>query len=126
MSKIKNAAYWIFTLWTALGMLSTGIVQLMHRKEEKEMFFHLGYPQYLLTMLGVAKLAGIIVLLVPGLGRMKVWVYIGYVYMMAGAVLSHLAMQDEFKDIFPSLLLLALTILSWSLLPQNRKIYIVR
>ena len=121
MSKAKKIAYWVFTLWTCLGMASTGIVQLMHRREEREMFQHLGYPEYLLTLLGVAKFLGILVLLPPGMARLKEWAYIGFVYMMGGALISHVAMGDNISDILPSALLLVLTILSWGLLPSARK-----
>ena len=114
-------SYWVFTLWASLGMVSTGIVQAMHHQKEVEMFVSLGYPQYLLTMLAVAKFAGVVVLLLPGLVRLKEWVYAGFVYMMIGAVLSHLVVQHTISAIFPALLLLVVTIISWYLLPSKRK-----
>jgi hypothetical protein len=71
--------------------------------------------------LGVAKFLGILVLLPPGMSRLKEWAYIGFVYMMGGALISHVAMGDKISDILPSALLLVLTILSWGLLPSARK-----
>lgn len=53
MSKRNKFIYWIATLWLALGMASTGIVQIIPLKEETEMMRHLGYPLYFLTLLGV-------------------------------------------------------------------------
>ena len=46
MTKRNKIIYWIATLWLALGMLSTGIVQLFKVKEDRrsDMITHLGYP----------------------------------------------------------------------------------
>lgn len=51
--KRKRIIYWIFTLWMALGMVSTAIVQLMKNKDELANFTNLGYPAYLMTIIGV-------------------------------------------------------------------------
>ena len=51
--KAARIAYWVFTLWLALGMLSTGIVQLLKVEEEVKSFTQLGYPLYFLTLLGI-------------------------------------------------------------------------
>ena len=107
--------------WLALGMISTGIVQLMQIKEEKEMIQHLGYPLYLLTLLGVWKLLGVIAILIPKFGLLKEWAYAGFFFAMSGAVVSHLAVRDEPIALFGPLLLIVLTIVSWYYRPENRK-----
>ena len=53
MTKRNKIIYWISTIWLALGMLSSGIVQLFKVKPEIDFIIHLGYPVYLLTILGV-------------------------------------------------------------------------
>ncbi len=65
MSKRNKIIYWIATGWLSLGMVSTGVVQLMHTKEEIDLMNHLGYPVYFLTILGIWKLLGTIAVLVP-------------------------------------------------------------
>lgn len=55
MSKTNRIIYWIATIWLSLGMVSTGIVQFLNVKEEVDMFTHLGYPLYFLTILAVWK-----------------------------------------------------------------------
>ena len=65
MSKRNKIIYWITTGWLALGMLSTGIVQLMQRKQEMDMMRHLDYPIYFLTIIGVWKILGVIALIIP-------------------------------------------------------------
>ena len=67
MTKRNKIIYWIATLWLALGMLSTGVVQLLKVEEQVQPVIDLGYPAYFLTILGVWKIAGVIVLLLPKL-----------------------------------------------------------
>ena len=121
MTKRNKIIYWIATGWLSLGMLSTGIVQLLKTKEEAALFTHLGYPAYLMTLLGILKILGVIVVTIPGLPRLKEWAYAGFFFSMAGAIFSHLAMNDPAKDIFGPLLLLVLTLLSWHFRPAGRK-----
>lgn len=122
MSKRNKIIYWIATLWLALGMISTGIVQLMQLKEETEMMNHLGYPLYLLTLLGVWKLLGVIAILIPKFGLLKEWAYAGFFFVMSGAVVSHLASGDEVIALFGPTLLIVLTIVSWYFRPESRKV----
>ncbi len=122
MTKRAKIIYWIFTIWMSLGMVSTAIVQLIGRKEETEMIQNLGYPLYFMTLLGVWKILGVIVVLAPKLPLLKEWAYAGFFFAMTGAAYSHIVSGHSFTEIFPSLLLLALTFLSWYLRPPGRKI----
>jgi hypothetical protein len=106
-------------------MLSTGMVQLFKAKDGQggvEMITHLGYPVYILTLLGAWKILGIIVLLIPKFPLQKEWAYAGFFFIMSGAIFSHIAKGDAINAIFPSLLLLILTAVSWYLRPADRKV----
>ncbi|TGN18777.1 DoxX family protein [Leptospira idonii] len=118
--KVKKIIYWISTLWLALGMTSTGIVQLLRVKEDVEFVLNLGYPVYFLTILGVWKLLGTVAVLVPRFPLIKEWAYAGFFFSMSGAAFSHIAMNN-WSEIFPSLLLLSLTVVSWYFRPADRK-----
>lgn len=122
MTKAKKISYWIFTLWLALGMVSTGIVQVLKVKSETDFIIQLGYPGYILTLLGAWKILGAAAVLVPKLPLIKEWAYAGFFFTMTGAVYSHIAAGSAMKEIFPAVLLLALTVVSWSLRPAERKI----
>src|SRR5688500_16581714 len=122
MSKRNKIIYWIATIWLALGMLSTGIVQLIKMKEEVDMFNNLGYPIYLLTLLGIWKFLGVIVLLVPKFPLVKEWAYAGFFFVMSGAVFSHIVNGDDAKELFGPGLLLVLTFVSWYFRPADRKL----
>ncbi|PSK91685.1 DoxX family protein [Taibaiella chishuiensis] len=121
MSKRNKIIYWIATAWLSLGMVSTGIVQLLHHEAEVNMMAHLGYPAYLLTLLGIWKMLGVIAILVPRAALLKEWAYAGFFFAMSGAVFSHLAIGDSAKELFGPVLLLVLTALSWYYRPADRK-----
>jgi uncharacterized membrane protein YphA (DoxX/SURF4 family) len=121
MTKRNKIIYWIATIWLSLGMVSTGIVQLLRVKEEVTMFNDLGYPLYLMTLLAVWKFLGVIAVLMPRFPLLKEWAYAGFFFAMSGAVISHLAMGDSAKEFFGPVLLIVLTIISWYFRPADRK-----
>jgi len=121
MTKRNKLIYWISTCWLALGMLSTGIVQLLHVQSETDFIVEMGYPIYFLTLLGIWKILGVVVLLAPKLPVLKEWAYAGFFFSMSGAVFSHLATGHSVKEILPPLLLVVLTAISWYFRPAERK-----
>ena len=121
-TKTNKIIYWVSTLWLSLGMTSTGIVQLLQIEEEVQSILGLGYPAYLLTILGVWKILGVVVILVPGIALLKEWAYAGFFFAMSGAIVSHIMAGNPTSEIFPPLLLLALTTVSWYFRPPQRKV----
>jgi uncharacterized membrane protein YphA (DoxX/SURF4 family) len=122
MSKRKRIIYWIATLWLSLGMVSTGLVQILQMKEESAAMLALGYPAYFLTLLGIWKLLGVIAVLLPRLPVLKEWAYAGFFFSMSGALCSHTVMHSPANEVFPSILMLVLITLSWYFRPADRKI----
>ena len=125
MTRRNKIIYWIATLWLALGMLTVGAGQLFKMKAGQggaDMITHLGYPIYLLTILGVWKILGTVAVLIPKFALLKEWAYAGFFFVMSGAAFSHIASGDSIVAIFPSLLLLILTVTSWYFRPADRKI----
>lgn len=120
--KRNRIIYWIFTIWMALGMISTAIVQLMKNEDELRNFTNLGYPAYLMMIIGVWKLLGVIAVLIPKRPLLKEWAYAGFFFVMSGALSSHIIVGDTFGRTFPALLLLVLVIISWYFRPSDRKI----
>lgn len=121
MKKKQRLIYWIATIWLALGMTSTGIVQIIQLKDEADNFINLGYPSYLMHILGIWKLLGVIALLIPKTPILKEWAYAGFFFTMSGALLSHIIIQDEPTSFFGPILLLILIALSWYSRPSSRK-----
>lgn len=133
MTKRNKIIYWISTIWLALGMAATGVQQLFHMKVEKALappgvfgITELGYPVYLLTILGVWKILGVIALLIPKFPLLKEWAYAGFFFLLTGAIFSHIATGHSMSELFPSALLLVLLVLSWYLRPVERKLALVK
>ncbi|MBO9731404.1 MAG: DoxX family protein [Chitinophaga sp.] len=124
MTKRNKIIYWIATLWLSLGMGSSAIVQLLGLKAENDFITHLGYPLYFLKILGTWKLLGIITILLPKFPLLKEWAYAGFFFVTSGALASHVISHDAFKDMFPSILLVLLTVTSWYFRPADRKLSI--
>jgi uncharacterized membrane protein YphA (DoxX/SURF4 family) len=106
-------------------MTATGAGQLFRMKDGQGgagMIEHLGYPAYLLTLLGIWKLLGVVAVLIPKRPLLKEWAYAGFVFLMSGAIFSHVASGDSFFAILPASLLLVLAITSWSLRPADRRV----
>ena len=125
MTKRNKIIYWIATIWLALGMVATGAGQLIKMKAGQggvEMITHLGYPVYLLTLLGVWKILGVVAVLIPKFPLLKEWAYAGIFFLISGAIFSHIAIGDPISSLFPALLLLILTVVSWYFRPAGRKI----
>lgn len=125
MTKRNKIIYWTATLWLALGMVSTGLVQVFRGAAGQggvDMITHLGYPVYLVTILGVWKMLGVAAVLVPKFPLVKEWAYAGFFFVTSGAICSHIASGDAIGALFPALLLLILTGLSWYFRPIERKI----
>lgn len=114
--------YWISTIWLSLGMLSTGIVQLIPLEEEAQKMKSLGYPSYFLLIIGSWKVLGVIAILVPKLPLLKEWAYSGFFFLMTGAIFTHFAVRDEAIEYFGPTLLLLLTFVSWYFRSSDRKV----
>lgn len=121
-TRSNKIIYWITTVWLALGMLSSGIVQVLNMKDEVQFITDMGYPMYFLTLLGIWKILGVVALLVPKFPLLKEWTYAGFFFAMSGAVFSHIALGHAMGEIFAPLLLLILTVVSWYFRPAERKI----
>lgn len=121
MSKRNKIIYWIATIWLALGMTSTGIVQLLKPEGEVDFILKLGYPEYFLTLLGITKILGVIAILIPRFPVVKEWAYAGFFFTMVGALYSHIVMGSAAGEVFPPVLLLVLTATSWYFRPPGRK-----
>jgi len=124
MSKTNKIIYWIATVWLALGMAATGIGQLVNAPGQggADMIARLGYPAYILPILGVWKMLGVVAVLVPKFPLMKEWAYAGFFFIMTGAIFSHIAVGESVVETLPALLLLLLTVVSWYFRPASRRL----
>lgn len=124
MTKIKQnkIIYWVATGLLCLGMLGSGIAQIIRAKEMVGIITHLGYPLYMMTILGIWKMLAITAILMPGFKLIKEWAYAGLFFTLTGALISHLVMGDTGKAIAGPVMQTIFVILSWYFRPADRKI----
>jgi uncharacterized membrane protein YphA (DoxX/SURF4 family) len=125
MTKRNKIIYWIATIWLAVAMLASGLQQIFHTKSFVDIIVPLGYPFYFLTILGIWKILGVVALLIPKFPLLKEWAYAGFFFAMSGAMFSHIASGNSLTEIFPSLILLIMIVLSWYYRPADKKIMLV-
>ena len=107
--------YWISTSLLAAGMVAAGVQELRHAPEVLEGARRLGYPDYVLTLLGAAKLIGAPLLLLQRFPHLKEWVYAGFAFDFGGAIVSHTASGDTLIQALPAIFCAALLAISyWS------------
>lgn len=92
--KKLNILYWVFTSLFGAFMLFSAIENIRVTEGSIMLFESLGYPQYLIAFMGVAKLLGVIGILIPGFPRLTEWAYAGLFFDLTGATFSVLTAQD--------------------------------
>lgn len=124
--KVKMISYWITTVLIATETFAGGVVDLTHGRTGvfsgpgvTDILAGLGYPLYVLAIIGIWKILGAITLAVPGFLRLKEWAYAGIVFELSGAVASHAAC-GHWGELIAPLALLGLAIASWALRPPRR------
>jgi len=122
MSNPRNIGYWATTGLLSFAMLGTAFGKLSQAPELVANVDHLGYPTYILTILGVWAALAVVALLAPGFARVKEWAYAGIVFQMTGAFASHIAAGDPVGQSIAPLILTAIAIASWTLRPESRRL----
>lgn len=124
MSRAKRASYWIATGLLAFFIGTGGAAEAIHAPGNIEgIVQRLGYPVYFLTIVGVWKVLGAVVILIPRTPRLKEWAYAGIFFNVTGAAYSHAAVGDYGPGAFHvvvNLALAGLTLISWALRPATR------
>jgi uncharacterized membrane protein YphA (DoxX/SURF4 family) len=130
--RAKAIGYWATTFFVALELLAGGLTDLVHGREALvagqpvvAFITHLGYPVYVLTILGGWKLLGAVALLVPRFPRLKEWAYAGTFFEMTGAAVSLGASGADVGTVSFPLFVAALALASWALRPPDRTLGIL-
>jgi uncharacterized membrane protein YphA (DoxX/SURF4 family) len=116
----RKIAYWGATGLVAITALLAAFSYLTSTPKAVEGFQHVGYPQQLRILLGVGKLAGAIVLLLPRLPTLKEWAYAGFTFMWIAATVAHYLAGDGAYSLAP-VGLIGLLAVSYVARPANRR-----
>ena len=122
MDWIRVVAYSLFTVVVAFEMAAGAFWDLLHIEYVRVILTRLGYPMYLLDILGVWRIPCALVLLVPRFPRLKEWAYAGAIFNYTGAAASHLLAGNGPGHWVGPLIFAAFTIVSWALRPAGRRL----
>jgi len=120
MKKTK-IAYWIVTVLFAANMLFSSIPDLMGKPDAIAFITHLGYPEYFVYYISVAKILGVIGILIPGFPRLKEWAYAGLIFDLIGATYSFIALKYPISGWAPMLIFIGLGFASYFLYHKLHK-----
>ena len=112
--------YWVSTGLVAALSIFAAFTYLSGVPQAVEGFAHVGYPQQLRVLLGIAKLLGAVTLVVPGLPKLKEWAYAGFTFAWIAAFVAHYLARDGAAAFMP-LVLLALLFISYATRPASRQ-----
>lgn len=119
-SKPRLIGYWVTTGLLAATFLAAGAAELASNREAVASTVALGYPAYVLTILGAWKVLSVPALLAPRLPRLKEWAYAGIFFDLTGAAVSHAVSGDPPGRMATPLVLLFIAAASWALRPPSR------
>jgi uncharacterized membrane protein YphA (DoxX/SURF4 family) len=117
----RKIAYWVTTGLIGAMCLFSGFVYLSGSPQAVQGFAHVGYPQQLRIILGIAKPLGAIALLIPGFLRLKEWAYAGFTFAWICAIIAHYLAGDGPRAAAP-LVLLVLLVISYLTRPADGQI----
>jgi hypothetical protein len=116
----RKVAYWVSTGLLAAISFFSAFTYLSGSPQTVQVFVHVGYPQQLRIILGIAKLLGGITLVVPGLAKLKEWAYAGFTFAWISAFVAHYLAKDG-PIAFGPLILLLLLAVSYATRPTTRQ-----
>jgi hypothetical protein len=118
----KHIIYWITTVIVVLENIAGSIQDLARLPTVKEVIDHLGYPEYLLFILGIWKALGALAVIIPGFPRLKEWAYAGMFFQFSGAIASHIIVHDKAVVLVVPFVLMLFVLTSWLFRPVSRRI----
>lgn len=110
--KFNRWIYWIITILFCLIMFGAGVSELAQTEVIINSLKVIGFPTYILPLLGTLKILGAITLLVPTWQTLKEWAYAGFTFDFVGAIYSFAIVRPDFQMDFifaPVCLFLCLT-----------------
>ena len=117
----RTIAYWTTTAIVS-AMLLMSLSYLTGNEQVVSGFAKAGYPQHLRIVLGIAKPAAAIVLLLPGLALLKEWAYAGATFALIMAFISARSSGEPPQVWVAPLGLLALLAVSYAMRPAGRRL----
>ncbi len=119
--KRLNILYWTVTVLFAVFMLFTAIPDIVRQPEAMQFIQALGYPDYFIPFIGVAKVLGSIAILLPWFPRLKEWAYAGLFFDLIGALYSLIVLYGFKLDVMMMFLFIGVLFLSYFLMHKRER-----
>ena len=113
--KTIKIIYWTVTILFALFMLVGAVSEIIQTDQSKELMKHLGYPIYVNTIIGIAKILGAIAILQWKFRTIKEWAYAGFAIDIIGASASMFFTGDGILMALSPMIFLAVMFVSYFL-----------
>ena len=107
-----------------LAMTGGGFMNLIREEHQREELALLGYPVYVMTILGAGKILGVIAVLIPRAKLLKEWAYAGFTFLLIGATASHIFAGDALGETITPVIVFSLGMTSYLLRPTSRRLQI--
>jgi hypothetical protein len=120
----RRVIYITSTAILVLEILAGALMDFGHVPFVLQDIRSLGYPTYILYIVGVWKILAVGALLWRRLPRLREWAYAGVFFEMSGAVASHVLAGDPFGKFAVPLAFTLLTLLSWWFQPDRQTLWI--
>jgi hypothetical protein len=118
----RTIVYWVTTILGPASFVIGGALFLARAEQPSTALAELGYPPYLLKILGVWKILGAVAAVAPGLPLLKEWMYAGFFFELTGAAASHALAGHPVGKVLEPVVFLVFVVASWALRPASRRL----
>ncbi len=125
-SKLIDILYWTLTILFALFMLEDGTAKIVGVQQGVDILKHLGYPAYLLTIMGIAQVIGCVCIVQPFFRVLKEWAYAGFCINFLGAGASHYFLHDPIITIISPIIFLIVLFITYFLWKKYEDVKMVK
>ena len=122
MRNARSIGYWVTTALLVLVLATGGVADLLHRGGTAGGMTELGYPTYVMTILGFWKVLGAMAILAPRFPLVKEWAYAGAFFDLTGGFASHIAHHSAANHLIYTGFFAICVVASWALRPASRKL----
>ena len=115
MRPAMKTIYWITTCTLSLELLAGGVADILQAHWASEIMVHLGYPLYMMWIIGAWKVLGSAAIIAPLPRTIREWAYAGTFFEITGALASHALNRDPVATLGAPIAFTLITLLSWKL-----------
>lgn len=121
MRKSWTITWWVSTILLSLFIVPGAVFDIIQVQPALDLMVLLGYPAYVLLLVGWGKLLGIIGIWQNKVHFLREWAYAGLLIDLGGALASHLFVGDTSPVIYGIMVGIALTVVSYVSLRKTMK-----